>query len=237
MCFNFYLNNGIIYSMKGLKRFELMGSVAKLKMRELTNVSILELTLAGESERIWYHTIRYINKYAELINSSVKVGDPFLAIGEITSYAREDGVTLIQLTGDNGFKVDKAISYNYDKNNTPRMRGGKNEATVIGRIVRSPERRETNSGISFTVFTIAAADNTGKTTFIESRAFSPNVVRKTQSFAPGDPIWSKGAIYSTTWINSKGEKRFGLEFHLDEVETLIPLGQDSSTIFEPSLSF
>ena len=221
------MSSSIIVIMKGLKRFELLGSVVRLHSKKFGKTLVLEVTLAGQGERVWYHTVRYLGSFAEQLVDLLDEGDPFLALGEITLYERKDGNNLLQLNGEHGLLVDKAVSYDYDKNGSPRMREGKNRCSLIGRLTATPERRQMGSGNLLTAFRVAVKDSKDKTCFIETRAFSQDLVRKTEALGRGIPVWITGSLYSTSWLSQSGEKRYGLEVHADDLEVLFAFNQQN----------
>ncbi len=101
-----------------------------------------------------------------------------------------------------------------------------NKAILMGRLVRDPEIRTTQSGISVCNFTVAcdrrsrAADGTRQNTadFIPCVAWRQQAEFITKYFYKGDRILLVGTIQPRSWEDQSGQRRYTTEVIVDEVE-------------------
>lgn len=92
-----------------------------------------------------------------------------------------------------------------------------------GRLVKDPENRKTQSGVSVTRITIAAERNykTGderQTDFIECTAWRGLADVVAKYFHKGDPIHVTGTWETEKWVNAEGQQRKRDFVQLDGVE-------------------
>ena len=101
-----------------------------------------------------------------------------------------------------------------------------NKAILMGRLVRDPEIRTTQSGISVCNFTVAcdrrtrATDGTRQNTadFIPCVAWRQQAEFISKYFFKGDRILLVGSIQPRSWDDQAGQKRYTTEVIGDEVE-------------------
>ncbi|MFA5585447.1 MAG: single-stranded DNA-binding protein [Saccharofermentanales bacterium] len=101
-----------------------------------------------------------------------------------------------------------------------------NKAILMGRLVRDPEIRTTQSGISVCNFTVAcdrrtrATDGTRQNTadFIPCVAWRQQAEFISKYFFKGDRILLVGSIQPRSWEDQAGQKRYTTEVIVDEVE-------------------
>ena len=107
-----------------------------------------------------------------------------------------------------------------------------NSINLLGRLVKDPELRKTNSDVSFATFTIAVdnpvkeADGTRGTCFIDCRIFreaAENLVKYTRK---GDRLVVSGAINQRNFVRQDGTKGKAYEILVDSVSYIEPKPED-----------
>ena len=107
-----------------------------------------------------------------------------------------------------------------------------NSINLLGRRVKDPELRKTNSDVSFATFTIAVdnpvkeADGTRGTCFIDCRIFreaAENLVKYTRK---GDRLVVSGAINQRNFVRQDGTKGKAYEILVDSVSYIEPKSQE-----------
>ena len=107
-----------------------------------------------------------------------------------------------------------------------------NSINLLGRLVKDPELRKTNSDVSFATFTIAVdnpvkeADGTRGTCFIDCRIFreaAENLVKYTRK---GDRLVVSGAINQRNFVRQDGTKGKAYEILVDSVSYIEPKSQE-----------
>lgn len=96
-----------------------------------------------------------------------------------------------------------------------------NKATIAGRMVASPELKQTASGLSACTFTIAvnrryAKDGQQEADFINCQAWRQTAEFICKYFKKGSSILIAGAIQTRSWTDSNGQKRYATEVVADE---------------------
>lgn len=92
-----------------------------------------------------------------------------------------------------------------------------NQITVMGRLVRDPEIRYTQSGTPVTSFTLAVdrdysgADGEKKTDFIDCVAFKGTAEFVSKFFAKGQAAVVSGSLHIRDWTDRDGNKRRNAE--------------------------
>ena len=103
-----------------------------------------------------------------------------------------------------------------------------NSINLLGRVVKDPELRKTNSDVSFATFTLAVdnpvkeADGTRGTCFIDCRIFreaAENLVKYTRK---GDRLVVSGAIHQRNFTRQDGTKGKAYEILVDSVAYIEP---------------
>ena len=97
-----------------------------------------------------------------------------------------------------------------------------NKAVLMGRLVRDPELRQTQSGMAVASFTIAVDRAPGKdgqrvTDFIDIVAWNKTAEMVTKWFTKGRMIAVSGRIQVRNWEDKQGQKRKAVEVVADEV--------------------
>ncbi|HPX93716.1 MAG TPA: single-stranded DNA-binding protein [Bacillota bacterium] len=101
-----------------------------------------------------------------------------------------------------------------------------NKAILMGRLVRDPEIRTTQSGVSVCNFTVAcdrrsrSAEGTRQSTadFIPCVAWRQQAEFINKYFYKGDRILITGTIQPRSWEDQAGQRRYTTEVIVDEVE-------------------
>ena len=115
-----------------------------------------------------------------------------------------------------------------------------NRVVLVGRLVKDPELRKTNSDISFATFTLAVdnrvkeADGTRGTIFIDCRVFrdqADNLVKNTRK---GSKVAVDGSLNQRNFERRDGTKGKVIEIVVDSVTFLDPNpNREQNTVEEP----
>lgn len=98
-----------------------------------------------------------------------------------------------------------------------------NKAVLMGRLVRDPEVRTTQSGTSVANFTLAIdrqyknSDGSRTTDFIPCVAWRQTGEFVYKYFRKGDRLLAEGTIQPSSWIDNDGQKRYKTEVVVDQV--------------------
>ena len=105
-----------------------------------------------------------------------------------------------------------------------------NKAILMGRLVKDPELRSTNSGTPVCTFTLAV-DRRSKddgTDFIEVVAWSKTAEFVSKHFFKGQLMAVAGRIQTRNWEDQNGNKRKAVEVVADEVHFAEPKRNQSN---------
>lgn len=105
-----------------------------------------------------------------------------------------------------------------------------NKAILMGRLVKDPELRSTNSGTPVCSFTLAV-DRRGKddgTDFIDITAWSKTAEFVSKHFFKGQLMAVAGRIQTRNWEDQQGNKRKAVEVVADEVHFAEPKRNQSN---------
>ncbi len=114
-----------------------------------------------------------------------------------------------------------------------------NKVFLIGNLVRDPEVRATQSGISVCNFTVAVnrrfkkENGEQETDFLNVIAWRQLAELCGKYLAKGRKVAVMGSIQTRTYEAKDGSKRTALDIVADEVEFLTPQNQQSSTQSAP----
>ena len=106
-----------------------------------------------------------------------------------------------------------------------------NHSTIMGRLVRDPELRRTNSGKAVTSFTIAC-DKPGKdsgASFIDCVAWEKTAELVNNYFLKGSAIIVEGRLESRQYETKDGQKRTVLEVVVQQVHFCEKKKEESTT--------
>jgi len=93
-----------------------------------------------------------------------------------------------------------------------------NNITLMGRLVKEPEIRQTNSGTSVTSFTLAVDRDFGEETdFIDCVAWRQTAEFVSKYFSKGQLVAVKGRLQSRKWEDRDGNKRTSWEVVAESV--------------------
>lgn len=98
-----------------------------------------------------------------------------------------------------------------------------NKAVLMGRLVKDPEVRTTQSGMSVANFTLAIdrqyknSDGSRTTDFIPCVAWRQTGEFVYKYFRKGDRLLAEGTIQPSSWIDNDGQKRYKTEVVVDQV--------------------
>lgn len=99
-----------------------------------------------------------------------------------------------------------------------------NKAILMGRLVRDPERRYTQTNVAVTSFTLAVdrdrkgANGERQTDFIDCIAWGKQAEFVKQWFTKGMLAIVVGRIQSRGWEDRNGNKRVSVEVNVDEIQ-------------------
>ena len=103
-----------------------------------------------------------------------------------------------------------------------------NRVVLVGRLVKDPELRKTNSDISFATFTLAVdnrvkeADGTRGTIFIDCRVFRDQADSLVKNTRKGSRIAVDGSLNQRNFERKDGTKGKAIEVIVDSVTFLEP---------------
>lgn len=100
-----------------------------------------------------------------------------------------------------------------------------NKLIFMGRVVRTPELRKTNSGIAVADVTIVSNRNRkGKdgewieeATFVDCVAWSAQAESLAKKFPKGSAIMIEGSLVNDQWETEEGEKRSKLRVRIEKI--------------------
>ena len=119
-----------------------------------------------------------------------------------------------------------------------------NRVVLVGRLVKDPELRKTNSDISFATFTLAVdnrmkdADGTRGTIFIDCRVFRDQADSLVKNTRKGSKVAVDGSLNQRNFTRQDGSKGKVIEVYVDSVTFLDPnpnpgQSKDNSNVDEP----
>ena len=114
-----------------------------------------------------------------------------------------------------------------------------NHNTIMGRFVKDPELRRTQTGKACVSFTLAC-DKPGKdngASFIPCVAWDKTGEFINNYFAKGAPIVIEGRLESRQWETSEGQKRTALEVVVSQAHFCGKMESDNTTELKPSNDF
>ena len=115
-----------------------------------------------------------------------------------------------------------------------------NRVILVGRLVKDPELRKTNSDISFATFTLAVdnrvkeADGTRCTIFIDCRVFRDQADSLVKNTRKGSKVAVDGSLNQRNFERRDGTKGKVIEIVVDSVTFLDPNpNREQNTVEEP----
>ena len=115
-----------------------------------------------------------------------------------------------------------------------------NRVVLVGRLVKDPELRKTNSDVSFATFTLAVdnrmrdADGNRGTIFIDCRVFRDQAENLVKATRKGSKVAVDGSLNQRNFERKDGSKGKAIEIVVDSVTFLDPNpNRESNTIEEP----
>ena len=114
-----------------------------------------------------------------------------------------------------------------------------NRVVLVGRLVKDPELRKTNSDISFATFTLAVdnrvreSDGTRGTIFIDCRVFRDQAESLVKNTRKGSKIAVDGSLNQRNFERRDGTKGKVIEIIVDSITFLDPNPNRESAVEEP----
>ena len=115
-----------------------------------------------------------------------------------------------------------------------------NRVVLVGRLVKDPELRKTNSDISFATFTLAVdnrvkeADGTRGTIFLDCRVFRDQAESLVKNTRKGSKVAVDGSLNQRNFERRDGTKGKVIEVVVDSVTFLDPNpNREQNTVEEP----
>ena len=115
-----------------------------------------------------------------------------------------------------------------------------NRVVLVGRLVKDPELRKTNSDVSFATFTLAVdnrmrdADGNRGTLFIDCRVFRDQAENLVKATRKGSKVAVDGSLNQRNFERKDGTKGKAIEIVVDSVTFLDPNpNRESNNIEEP----
>lgn len=93
-----------------------------------------------------------------------------------------------------------------------------NSIIITGNLVRDPEQKQTESGVSVTTFTVAVRDGSEKTYFLDCVAFRKTADFVTSYFRKGNGIAIRGHLTQRKYTDKNNLSRVAHEIVADEVD-------------------
>lgn len=104
-----------------------------------------------------------------------------------------------------------------------------NQCHFLGRMVRDPELRSTNSGKKVVNFAVAVnhrrKGGDGEVSFLDCEAWDTGAETIAKYFCKGDPIIVHCSLRTETWEGKEGERRSKLKFRVNSFE-FVPGNRD-----------
>ena len=103
-----------------------------------------------------------------------------------------------------------------------------NRVVLVGRLVKDPELRKTNSDVSFATFTLAVdnrireQDGTRGTIFIDCRVFRDQAENMVKYTRKGSMVAVDGSLNQRNFVRQDGSKGKSIELVIDQVTFLEP---------------
>ena len=115
-----------------------------------------------------------------------------------------------------------------------------NRVVLVGRLVKDPELRKTNSDISFATFTLAVdnrvkeADGTRGTIFIDCRVYRDQAENLVKATRKGSKVAVDGSLNQRNFERKDGTKGSAIEVIVDSVTFLDPNpNRENNSVEEP----
>ena len=114
-----------------------------------------------------------------------------------------------------------------------------NRVVLVGRLVKDPELRKTNSDISFATFTLAVdnrvreSDGTRGTIFIDCRVFRDQADSLVKNTRKGSKIAVDGSLNQRNFERKDGTKGKAIEIIVDSITFLDPNPNRENAVEEP----
>ena len=114
-----------------------------------------------------------------------------------------------------------------------------NRVVLVGRLVKDPELRKTNSDVSFATFTLAVdnrmreSDGTRGTIFIDCRVFRDQADSLAKNTRKGSKIAVDGSLNQRNFERKDGTKGKVIEIIVDSITFLDPNPNRESAVEEP----
>ena len=115
-----------------------------------------------------------------------------------------------------------------------------NRVVLVGRLVKDPELRKTNSDISVATFTIAVdnavkeQDGTRGSLFLDCRVYRDQADNMVKFTRKGSKVAVDGSLNQRNFVRQDGSKGKVIEVYVDSVTFLDPNpNKDSSSVEEP----
>ena len=114
-----------------------------------------------------------------------------------------------------------------------------NRVVLVGRLVKDPELRKTNSDVSFATFTLAVdnrmreSDGTRGTIFIDCRVFRDQADSLVKNTRKGSKIAVDGSLNQRNFERKDGTKGKAIEIIVDSITFLDPNPNRENAVEEP----
>ena len=114
-----------------------------------------------------------------------------------------------------------------------------NRVVLVGRLVKDPELRKTNSDISVSTFTIAVdnsikeADGTRGSLFLDCRVYRDQAENVAKYCRKGSKVAVDGSLNQRNFVRQDGSKGKVIEVYVDSVTFLEPKKDSPNVVEEP----
>jgi len=228
---------------KGLNRVLLLGTVTQTPELRYTpgGLAVLEVTVAGQDkveteggevrEIPWYHRVKLLGRYAELLADQLRAGTPVFVEGRLDyrtwesegqkKSALDVRVDRIEpLTGD---REGRTVT---DARGQERLTDALNQVVLIGNLTRDAELRYTPQGTAVTRFGLAVNEvvpsrgqEQERTHFIDVTAWR-DLAEWAGELRKGEPVLVIGRLVNDSWTAPDGTRRFATRVEAKRIERL-----------------
>ncbi len=228
---------------KGLNRVLLLGTVTQTPELRYTpgGLAVLEVTVAGQDkveteageirEIPWYHRVKLLGRYAELLAEQLSAGTPVFVEGRLDYRSWEtDGQRRsaldVRVDRIEPLEADREGRTVTDARGQERLTDALNQVVLIGNLTRDAELRYTPQGTAVTRFGLAVNETfqsrgqeQEKTHFVDVTAWR-ELAEWAGELKKGEPLLVLGRLVNDSWTAQDGTRRFVTRVEAKRLEKL-----------------
>ncbi len=228
---------------KGLNRVLLLGTVTQTPELRYTpgGLAVLEVTVAGQDrveteggelrEIPWYHRVKLLGRYAELLAEQLAAGTPVFVEGRLDyrtweSDGQRRSVLEVRVDRIEPLVSDREGRTVTDARGQERLTDALNQVVLIGNLTRDAELRYTPQGTAVTRFGLAVNETftsrgqeQEKTHFVDVTAWR-DLAEWAGELKKGEPVLVLGRLVNDSWTAQDGSRRFVTRVEARRIEKL-----------------